>query len=227
MLNVSIWGSINLHIIDAAEAEFASVSAFEKLLHFLSLLTALQLSFVNLNVFKNLKDDTETQNLYTLQYCIMCIKMKWTISIITWRDSYHTYVDTEFYKMSDLAAVFHSGFLIDEQVNWYSTIKYLAHASHSTLLTVIRYFEIQGDMKVWKNLRAEFMKNAEVNKWKGMSLLLAVCEDKLNEVVYQNYWYEGLLCGKNKNRFIKRGFHLVSFDVKFRADVWCFINKFQ
>lgn len=59
ILNVSTRGSINLHIIGAAEAEFASVSAFEELLHFLSSLTALHLSFVGLNVLEDLKDDTE------------------------------------------------------------------------------------------------------------------------------------------------------------------------
>jgi splicing suppressor protein 51 len=44
-------------------------------------------------------------------------------------------------------------------------------------------------MGVWKNLGAEFVKNAEVNKWKGMSPSLVVCGDKPNEVSYQNYWW--------------------------------------
>jgi len=39
--NVSTRGSINLHIIGAAGAEFASVPVFEELLHFLPSLTAL------------------------------------------------------------------------------------------------------------------------------------------------------------------------------------------
>ncbi|KAK3172320.1 hypothetical protein OEA41_005641 [Lepraria neglecta] len=187
--NVSTRGSINLHIIGAAGAEFASVPAFEELLHFLPSLTALQLSFVGLNVLEDLKDDTETQNPHTLQCCTTCTKMGRTISITTWRGPYHAYVDTEFYKTPDLAAAFHSGFSVDEQADWYPTIKYLAHAPHPTLLTAARYFEIQGDMGVWKNLGAEFVKNAEVNKWKGMSPSLAVCGDKPNEVVYQNYWW--------------------------------------
>ena len=187
--NVSTRSSINLHIIGAAGAEFASVPAFEELLHFLPSLTALQLSFVGLNVLEDLKDDTETQNPHTLQCCTTCTKMGRTISITTWRGPYHAYVDTEFHKMPDLAAAFHSGFSVDEQADWYPTIKYLAHAPHPTLLTAARYFEIQGDMGVWKNLGAEFVKNAEVNKWKGMSPSLVVCGDKPNEVVYQNYWW--------------------------------------
>jgi splicing suppressor protein 51 len=45
-------------------------------------------------------------------------------------------------------------------------------------------------MGVWKKLGAEFVKNAEVNKWKGMSASLVVCGDKPNEVLYKIYrWY--------------------------------------
>lgn len=179
--NIGTRGSINLHIIGAAGAEFASVPAFEELLHLLPSLTALQLSFVGLNV--------ETQKPHTLQCCTMCTKMRRSISITAWRGPYHAYVDTEFYKTPDLAASFHSGFSVDEQADWRPTIKYLAHAPHPTLFTAARYFEIQGEMGVWKNLGAEFVKNAEVNKWKGMSPSLGVCEDKPNEVTYKNYWW--------------------------------------
>lgn len=187
--NVSTRGSINLHIIGAAGTEFASVPAFEELLHLLPSLTALRLSFVGLNVPEGPKDDTETQNPHTLQCCTTCTKMDRTISITTWRGPYHVYVNTEFYKMPDLAAAFQSGFSVDEQADWYPTIKYLAHAPHPTLLTATRYFEIKGEMGTWKNLGAEFVKNAEVNKWKGMSPSLAVCGDKPNEVGYQNHWW--------------------------------------
>ena len=187
--NVSTRGSINLHIIGAAGAEYASVPAFEELLHLLPSLTALRLSFVGLNVLEDPKFDTGTQNPHILQCCPMCTKMGRTISITAWRGPYHTYADTEFYRTPDLAAAFHSGFSVDEQADWYPTIKYLAHAPHPTLLTAARYFEIQGEMEVWKNLGAEIVKKAEVNKWKGMSPSLGVCGDKPNEVVYQNYWW--------------------------------------
>ncbi len=187
--NVSTRESINLHIIGAAGLEFASVPALEELLHFLPSLTALHLSFVGLNVVEDLNDDTENQNPHTVQCCPTCTKMGRTISITTWRDLYHAYVDTEFYKTPDLAAAFHSGFSVDEQADWYPTIEYLAHAPHPTLLTTGRYFEIEGEMEVWKNLGAKIVKNAEVNKWKGMSPSLAVCGDKPNEVVYKNYWW--------------------------------------
>jgi len=187
--NVSTRVSINLHIIGAAGAEFASVPAFEELLHLLPSLTTLQLSFVGLNVAEDHKDDTKTQNLYTPQCCTMCTKMGRSISIATWRGPYHAYVDTEFYRIPDLAAAFHSGFAVDEVADWSPTIKYLAYAPHPTLFTAARYFEIQGEMRVWKNLGARFVKNAEVNKWKGMSPSLGVCGDKPNEVSYRNYWW--------------------------------------
>ena len=187
--NISTRGSINLHIIGAAGAEYASVPAFEELLHLLPSLTALQLSFVGLNVLEDLKDDTESQNSRTLQCCPTCTKRGRTISITAWRGPYHAYVDTEFYKRPDLAAIFHSGFSVDEQANWYPTIKYLGHAPHPTLFTALRDFEIQAEMGVWKDLGAEFVKDAEVNKWKGMSPLLGVCGDKPNEFIYQNYWW--------------------------------------
>jgi splicing suppressor protein 51 len=187
--NVSTRDSINIHIIGAAGAEFASVPAFEELLHFLPSLTTLQLSFVGLNVVEDLKDDTKTPNLHTLQCCTMCTRMGRSICITTWRGPYHAYVDTEFYKTPDLAAAFHSGFSVDELADWYPTIKHLAHAPHPTLFTAARHFEIQGEMRVWKNLRARFVKNAEVNKWKGMSPSLVVCGDKPNEVTYRNYWW--------------------------------------
>jgi splicing suppressor protein 51 len=187
--NVSTRGSINLHIIGAAAAEFNSVPAFEELLHLLPSLTALQLSFVGLKVVEDPTNNTKTQNLHTLKCCTACTKMGRTISITAWRGPYHAYVDTEFYKTPDLAAAFHSGFSVDEQADWYPTIKYLAHAPHPTLFTAARYFEIRGEMRVWKNLGTEFVKKAEVNKWKGMSPSLVVCGLKPNEVSYKNHWW--------------------------------------
>lgn len=160
--DVSTRGSINLHIIGAAGAEFASLPAFEELLHLLPSLTALQLSFVGPNVFEVLKDETDTQKPHTLQCCTTCTKMGRSISITTWRGPYHAYVDTKFYKTPDLAAAFHSGFSVDEQADWGPAIKYLAHAPHPTLFTAARYFEIQGEIEVWNNLGAEFVKNAEI-----------------------------------------------------------------
>jgi splicing suppressor protein 51 len=118
--NVSTRDSINLHVIGAAGAEFASIPAFEELLHLLPSLTALQLSFVGLNVFEDPTNNTEAQNPqipYTLQCCPTCTKIGRTISITTWRGPYHAYVDTEFYKTPDLATTFHSGFSVDEQAD--------------------------------------------------------------------------------------------------------------
>ena len=187
--NVNTRGSINLHVIGATGAEFASIPAFEELLHLLPSLITLQLAFVGLNVGEDPTNDTEIQNPHTLQCCAACTKMGRTISIRTWRGPYHAYIDTQFYKTPDLAAAFQSGFSVDEQADWYPTIKYLAHAPHPTLFTAARYYEIQGEMGIWQNLGAEFVKNAEINKWKGMSPSLSACGDKPNEVVYQNYWW--------------------------------------
>ncbi|EUC47406.1 hypothetical protein COCMIDRAFT_90255 [Bipolaris oryzae ATCC 44560] len=181
MPNIGTRDSINLHIMGAASMESASVTAFEELLHLLPSLKALRLSFVGLNV--------ETQTPSTLQCCTMCTKAGRSISITTWRGSYHAYVETKFYKTPDLAAAFHSGFSVDEQASWYPTIRYLAHAPHPTLFTAYRFFEIEGEMRFWKSLGAEFVKEAEVNKWKGMSPSLAVCGDKPNEVLYKNHWW--------------------------------------
>ena len=187
--NLSTRASINLHIIGAAGAECRSVLAFEELLHLLPALTTLQLSFVGLNVIEDHGGDTETPNPHPLQCCITCTKMGRTISITTWRGPYHAYVDTEFYKTPDLAAAFHSGFSVDEQADWYPTIKYLAHAPHPTLFTAARAFEILGEMCVWKDLGAELVKNPDMNKWKGMSPSFGIYADKPNEVEYQNHWW--------------------------------------
>lgn len=182
--NVSTLGSINLHIIGAARREFASIPAFKELLHLLPSLTALQLSFVGLDV-----PEDNTQLSPTLQCCTTCTKMGRIISMTTWKGPYHAYVDTEFYKTPDLAAAFHSGFAVDDEANWYPTIEYLAHAPHPTLFTAARQFEIVGEMIVWETLKAKFAKNFEVNKWKGMSPSLQVFGDKPNEVTYNNYWW--------------------------------------
>jgi splicing suppressor protein 51 len=151
--------TINLHFIGAAGAELTSVPAFEELLHILPSLVALQLSFVGLN--------TEARKLHTIHCCAMCTKMGRSISIAAWRDPYHAYIGSEFYKTPDLAAAFHSGFAVDEQTNWDPTIKYIAHAPHPTLFTAAKYFEIQEEMEIWKNLGTTFVRSAEVNKWKG------------------------------------------------------------
>lgn len=187
--NLSTRGSIHLHIIGAAGAEFASVPAFEELLHLLPSLTALHLTFIGLNVSVDLTDGTESPKSHTLLCCAACTKMGRSVSITTWRGPYHAYVDTELYDTPELAAAFHSGFSVDEQADWYPTIKYLAHSPCPTLFTAARYFEIQGEMQIWKGLGAEFVKHAEVNKWKGMSPSLVVCGDKPNEVIYQNHWW--------------------------------------
>jgi splicing suppressor protein 51 len=115
--NISTRVSINLHIIGAARAEFASVPVFEELLHLLLSLTTLQLSFVGLNVAEDLKDDTRTQNLHTLQCYTMCTKIGRSISIATWRGLYHVYIDTEFYKIPDLVVTFYSGFVVDKEAD--------------------------------------------------------------------------------------------------------------
>ncbi|KAF2652870.1 hypothetical protein K491DRAFT_662982 [Lophiostoma macrostomum CBS 122681] len=187
--NVSTRASINLHIIGAAGAEFASAPAFEELLHLLPSLTALHLSFVGKNVFVPHEEGTKTQDLHTLQCCTTCTTMGRSISFTTWRGPYHAYVDTDSYKTPDLAAAFHSGFSVDEQADWYPTIEYLAHASHPTLFTAARNFEILGEMEIWKSLGAAFVRNAEVNKWKGMSPSLVVYGDRPNEVSYRNHWW--------------------------------------
>ncbi|ORY15315.1 hypothetical protein BCR34DRAFT_183767 [Clohesyomyces aquaticus] len=178
---ISSQRSLNLHIIGAAGAEFSSAPAFEELLHLLPSLKALHISFVGPNV--------ETQNPYPVQCCKMCTMMGRSTSIAVWRGPYHVYVDTESYQTPDLAAAFHSGFAVDEQAEWYPTIKYLANAPHPTLFTAAIYFEIEGEMGVWNYLGAGFAKNPEVNKWKGMSPSLVMCGDKPNEVCYNNYWW--------------------------------------
>ena len=180
--NVSTRSSINIHLIGvgADGVELASIPAFEEVLHFLPSLKALNLAFVGPNVFESAE---------TLQCCAACTKMERRISITTWRGPYHAYVDTKFYKPPDLAAAFQSGFAVDEQADWFPTSKYLAHAPHPTLFTAGRYPEIKKEMEVWENLGAEFAKDAEVNRWKGMSPWLCVCGDKPNEVTYQNYWW--------------------------------------
>lgn len=187
--NVSTRGSIRLDIIGAAGAEFASVPAFEELLHLLPSLTALYLTFVGPNVSMDFRDGKKSQNLYKLQCCSTCTKMGRSVSIATWRGPYHTYVNTKLYQTPDLAAAFHSGFSVVEQAEWYPTIKYLTHAPYPILFTAARYFEIRGEMQIWKDLGVEFLKHPEVNQWKGMSPSLAVCGDKPNEVIYQNYWW--------------------------------------
>ena len=177
------------HIIGASGAEFASVPAFEELLQLLPSLTALQLSFMGLSVLMGPINNTEAHNPHIFQCCTACTKMERKISITTWRGPYHAYIDTKFYKTPDLATAFHSGVSVDKEADWYPTIKYLAHAPHPTLFTAARYYEIRGEMGVWKNLGAECVKNAEVNKWKGMSPSLTACGDKPNEVTYKNHWW--------------------------------------
>jgi splicing suppressor protein 51 len=183
--------SINIHIIGSAGPESASKIAFEELLHLFPSLRTLQLTLVGLNVV-DLISDTETQNPDMFQCCASCTKMGRKVLIRNWRGPYHAYINSQFYKTPDLAAAFHSGFSVDEQTDWYPTITYLAHAPHPTLFTAAREFEVQGEMRVWKALGAKFGKNAEINKWKGLSPRLTMCGDKsteLNEVYYQNNWW--------------------------------------
>lgn len=187
--NISTRSSINVHIIGAGGAEFASTPAFEELLHLLPSLKDLQLTFVGLNVSEPPPNDPNFHNPHMLQCCTACTKMGRTISITTWRGPYHAYIDTDVFKTPDLAAAFQSGFSVDEQKDWYPTIKYLAHAPHPTLFTASRFYEIREEMAVWKNLGAEYVKDAEVNKWKGMTPSLCVCGDRPNEVLYTNYWW--------------------------------------
>ena len=204
--NLSTRSSIDLHIIGADLAEFNSVPAFEELLHFLPWLKALQISFVGLNVLE--------QTPHTVQCCTTCTKMGRTISMTTWRGPYHAHVGTEFYKTPDLAAAFQTGFSVDEEASWYPTIEYLARAPHPTLFTALRYFEIRGEMGVWKRLGAEFAKKAEINKWKGMSPSLGVCGDKPNEVLYPNYWWYIVKAKVNgKYEELLRGMEGMSMDL--------------
>lgn len=122
--------SINLHIIGAAKKEFDALFAFKKLLHLLPSLKALQLPFVGLNVVN--------QTPPRLRCCAMYTKAGRSISITTWRGPYQEYVTTKLYRTPDLAAAFHSGFSVDEQMSCIPTIGYLAHAPHPILFTAAR-----------------------------------------------------------------------------------------
>jgi splicing suppressor protein 51 len=189
ILNLGTRVSLNVDIIGASGAQSASVSAFEEVLHLLPSLKTLQISFVGLNVLDVPNSNIEAQTQYAFQCCTMCTHMGRSISISVWRGPYHKYIDTIPYRSPDLAAAFHSGFSVDEQENWRLTIRYLAHAPHPTLFTAGRYFEILGEIAVWKDLEARFVRHSEVNKWKGMSPSLIVCGDKPNEVSYSNHWW--------------------------------------
>ncbi|CAG8953829.1 hypothetical protein HYFRA_00006721 [Hymenoscyphus fraxineus] len=163
--NISTRGSINLYIIGPSGAEFSALPVFEELLHLLPSLKTLQLSFVGLNVMEGPRDGTKSRSIHKIQCYTMC------------------------YKTPDLAAAFHSGFAVNEEEEWYPTIRHLAHRPHPTLFTAARYFEIEREMMIWKSLGARFVKDAEVNKWKGMSPSLTVCGVEPNEVIYQNHWW--------------------------------------
>ncbi|KAI9647175.1 hypothetical protein NHQ30_003558 [Ciborinia camelliae] len=193
--NISTRDSIDIHFIGAGAFEYSSIKAFEELLHLLPSLKTLQLLFVGLHVVEYVPtSETKTeihkpQNPRALHCCPSCIKTGRTVTITTWRGPYHAFVETEFYKKPDLATAFHSGFSVDEQADWFPTIKYLARAPNPTLFTAARFFEIKGEMVLWKLLGAGFLKNAEINKWKGMTPALGVCGDRPNEVSYDNYWW--------------------------------------
>lgn len=92
------------------------------------------------------------------------------------RGLYHGYIDTQFYNTPDLAAAFHLRFSVDEQADWYPTIKYLALRLETMIVR-----EKWGFGRTW----AKFVKNAEVHEWNGMSPSLIACGDKPNEVAYQ------------------------------------------
>ncbi|KAF7870007.1 hypothetical protein EAF04_004791 [Stromatinia cepivora] len=190
--DISTRSSITIHIVGPGGAEASSMPAFEEVLHLFPSLQTLELSFIGLNVFGNLDNDSEAQipqDPQPLKCCAKCTKAERKITYTYWKGPYHSYIDAEDYKTPDLAAAFNSGFAVDERENWYPTIKYFAHAPHPTLFTAARHFEIEGEEKVWKELGAEFVRKPEVNKWKGMSPLLGLCGEKPNEVHYQNYWW--------------------------------------
>lgn len=181
--------SINLHILGPRGNEFASIPAFEELLHHLPYLITLKLTFIGPDVPEDFHEDTKNSKIRTLKCCATCTAMGWSVSMTFWKGLYHEYVNTEFYKTPDLAAAFQSGFSVDDQEHWLPTIVHLAHAPHPTLFTAARYFEIQGEIEAWHALGAEFAQSAEVNKWKGMTPSIIVCGDKPNEISYVNHWW--------------------------------------
>jgi splicing suppressor protein 51 len=183
--------SITLHIIGAAEIEFITLRAFQELLHFFPALTALNVSFVGLNVLggKTSKGIQIPQSSDTHQCCAMCTKRGRKILFTTWKGAYHLYVKTELYKKPDLAAAFRAQFTTNDQVQWGPTIKYLARAPHPTLFIEVAYREIQQQMAVWRDLVAGIAKQPEINTWRGMSPSLTYEQAKPNEVWYLNGWW--------------------------------------
>jgi splicing suppressor protein 51 len=173
--------SISIHIFGAAGFESTSLPAFEELLHLLPSLSTLRISLVGLH----------TQPLMhpTLPCCTTCTQLGRSISLSAWRGTYHAFIDTQLHEKPDLAAAFHAGFAVDEQASWRPTIEYIARAPHHTVFTAAREFEVRGEIEVWGGLGAEFVRGAEVNRWRGLAGQLAVCGEKRNEVSYVNYWW--------------------------------------
>lgn len=57
------------------------------------------------------------------------------------------------------------------------------------MFTSSRYFEVDLEIQIWKKLGARFVKEPEINKWKGMLPSLELRGDKPNEVSYLNHWW--------------------------------------
>ena len=179
--------ALRIHFVGAMLREFEGGAIFEELLHLLPSLKKLELIFIGLEIPKATANQMGSK-IEPLECCPSCRSAGRSRLYGMYLGTYHDYVKEVHYQKPDLAVAFHTGFSQEMTAEWRPTIDFLSNAKHPTLFTTYNENEMAGETTILKTLGANFLQEAEVNKWKSMCPILEAVEEEENSVYYLNYY---------------------------------------
>ena len=182
--DLSTRSSIKLHLIGANEWEIERLMVFEEILHLLPALKKLHLTLVGLEIPR----ESVSEDILLLDCCPSCSSRDRTRSVFPFRGSYHDFLGTKHYDRPDLAVAFHTGFSQAASEHWMPTICHLANAEHPTLFTTYNKEEMREETMILSHMKATFVQEGEINKWKSVCPLLEPMGSMENNVYYLNQY---------------------------------------
>lgn len=152
--------SLTIHFIGAAQYEKTTTKGMEELLHLLPALTALTITYIGPNTSDSFKRHPEI--CLALNCCADCESNGRIIVLQPRNVHYHKYLQNndKYFRAPDLVVVLNSSFAVNDKEEWFPTIEYLAkRATHPTIFTSKRQFEVEAEVEVLRKLGAKFIKD--------------------------------------------------------------------
>jgi splicing suppressor protein 51 len=178
--------TILIHLIGANGKESANLMLFEEILHLVPPLQTFKVILIGPDLFVAAEKNTKPE--HSLESCPTCSSRGKKRALGLYGGLYHNYVKEPRYQKPDLAVLFHSGRSQDQQESWRPTTKFLVESDTLTVCTTLTHREAREEVAELDTLGARFVRELEVNKWKGLVPKPQLLEGEEHSVYYYNYY---------------------------------------